>query len=153
MKTISRLKLKLVLLCLLLPPLAHGQDTISTVVHDTVVLFRTDTVLLTRTDTVVQTIVDSAMLRNMMEREALMAEKEKFYKEIFTKMENVSYTYVNPSTGTKTEMPTEYWTAEQCGSDEAYYFSFENASSSMHKAKDPGNDAYAKPYVRPILWL
>ena len=75
------------------------------------------------------------------------------YKEIFTKMENVSYTYVNPSTGTKTEMPTEYWTAEQCGSDEAYYFSFENASSSMHKAKDPGTDAYAKPYIRPILWL
>ena len=77
----------------------------------------------------------------------------KIYKEIFTKMENVSYTYVNSSTGTKTEMPTEYWTAEQCGSDEAYYFSFENASSSMHKAKDPGTDAYAKPYIRPILWL
>ena len=36
-------------------------------------------------DTVVIRVVDSTMLRNIEQREALMAEKERFYKEIFNK--------------------------------------------------------------------
>ena len=71
------------LMCLLVAGAAIGQDTVR--LRDTVVLFRTDTVVRYHTDTVVKRVVDSAMLRNMQEREALMAEKEKFYKEIFTK--------------------------------------------------------------------
>ena len=71
------------LMCLLVAGVAIGQDTVR--LRDTVVLFRTDTVVRYHTDTVVKRVVDSAMLRNMQEREALMAEKEKFYKEIFTK--------------------------------------------------------------------
>ena len=62
---------------------AAAQDTVS--LRDTIVLYHTDTVVLHRTDTVVMRVVDSTMLRSMQEREALMAEKEKFYKEIFTK--------------------------------------------------------------------
>jgi hypothetical protein len=61
----------------------QGQDTVT--LRDTVLLLRTDTVFLIRTDTVKVRVVDSSMLRNVQEREALMAEKEKFYKEIFTK--------------------------------------------------------------------
>ena len=61
----------------------QGQDTVT--LRDTVQLLRTDTVFLIRTDTVKVRVVDSSMLRNVQEREALMAEKEKFYKEIFTK--------------------------------------------------------------------
>ena len=73
------------LLCMLMAGAVSGQDTVRIAVHDTTVLYRTDTVVLFHTDTVVKRVVDSAMLRNMQEREALMAEKEKFYKEIFTK--------------------------------------------------------------------
>ena len=62
---------------------AYGQDTV--LLRDTVVLLRTDTVVVRRTDTVTVRVVDSAMVRHVQEREALMAEKEKFYKEIFTK--------------------------------------------------------------------
>lgn len=62
---------------------AAAQDTVR--LRDTIVLYHTDTVVLHRTDTVVMRVVDSTMLRSMQEREALMAEKEKFYKEIFTK--------------------------------------------------------------------
>ena len=62
---------------------AYGQDTVR--LRDTVVLLRTDTVVVRRTDTVTVRVVDSAMIRHVQEREALMAEKEKFYKEIFTK--------------------------------------------------------------------
>ena len=62
---------------------AYGQDTVR--LRDTVVLLRTDTVVERRTDTVTVRVVDSAMVRHVQEREALMAEKEKFYKEIFTK--------------------------------------------------------------------
>ena len=62
---------------------AYGQDTV--LLRDTVVLLRTDTVVVRRTDTVTVRVVDSAMIRHVQEREALMAEKEKFYKEIFTK--------------------------------------------------------------------
>ena len=72
-----------VLMCLMVTCVAVGQDTVR--LRDTVLLFRTDTVVRYHTDTVVKRVVDSAMLRNMQEREALMAEKEKFYKEIFTK--------------------------------------------------------------------
>ena len=72
-----------VLMCLMVTGVAVGQDTVR--LRDTVLLFRTDTVVRYHTDTVVKRVVDSAMLRNMQEREALMAEKEKFYKEIFTK--------------------------------------------------------------------
>ena len=72
-----------VLMCLLMAGAASGQDTVR--LRDTVVLFRTDTVVRHHTDTVVKRVIDSTMLRNMQEREALMAEKEKFYKEIFTK--------------------------------------------------------------------
>lgn len=50
---------------------------------DTVVITRTDTLRVT--DTVVIRVVDSAMLRHVEQREALMAEKERFYKEIFNK--------------------------------------------------------------------
>ena len=50
---------------------------------DTVVITRTDTLRIV--DTVVLRVIDSAMLRNIEQREALMAEKEKFYKEIFNK--------------------------------------------------------------------
>ena len=73
------------LLCMLMAGAVSGQDTVRIAVHDTTVLYRTDTVVFFHTDTVVKRVVDSAMLRNMQEREALMAEKEKFYKEIFTK--------------------------------------------------------------------
>ena len=56
---------------------------------DTVVITRTDTLFVTDTllvtDTVVIRVVDSAMLRNVEQREALMTEKERFYKEIFNK--------------------------------------------------------------------
>ena len=72
-----------VLMCMMVTGVAVGQDTVR--LRDTVLLFRTDTVVRYHTDTVVKRVVDSAMLRNMQEREALMAEKEKFYKEIFTK--------------------------------------------------------------------
>lgn len=77
-----RLLLFVLLLMAAAVPL-HSQDPVR--LRDTVVLFRTDTVVLHRTDTVVKRVVDSAMLRHVQEREALMAEKEKFYKEIFTK--------------------------------------------------------------------
>lgn len=56
---------------------AWGQDTVRLLVRDTV--YRT------RTDTVVMRVVDSIQLRNMQEREALLLEKEQFYKEIFSK--------------------------------------------------------------------
>ena len=62
---------------------AYGQDTV--VFRDTIVLLQTDTVFQRYTDTVVLKVIDSSMLRHVQEREALMAEKEKFYKEIFTK--------------------------------------------------------------------
>ena len=79
-----RYKLLIVgLLCVLAVGMAHGQDTV--VLRDTVVLTRTDTVVHLLRDTVVMRVVDSAMLRHVQEREALMAEKETFYKEIFTK--------------------------------------------------------------------
>lgn len=71
------------LMCMLVAGLAQGQDTVR--LRDTILLFRTDTLVLQRTDTVVVKVVDSTMLRNVQEREALMAEKERFYKEIFTK--------------------------------------------------------------------
>ena len=71
------------LLSLLMATAVSGQDTVH--LRDTVVLFRTDTLVIHKTDTVVKRVVDSTMLKNMQEREALMAEKEKFYKEIFTK--------------------------------------------------------------------
>ena len=71
------------LLSLLMATAVRGQDTVH--LRDTVVLFRTDTLVIHKTDTVVKRVVDSTMLKNMQEREALMAEKEKFYKEIFTK--------------------------------------------------------------------
>ena len=62
---------------------AYSQDTV--VLRDTIVLLQTDTVFQRYTDTVVLKVIDSSMLRHVQEREALMAEKEKFYKEIFTK--------------------------------------------------------------------
>ena len=62
---------------------AYSQDTV--VLRDTIVLLQTDTVFQRYTDTVVLKLIDSSMLRHVQEREALMAEKEKFYKEIFTK--------------------------------------------------------------------
>ena len=71
------------LLSLLMATAVRGQDTVH--LRDTVVLFHTDTLVIHKTDTVVKRVVDSTMLKNMQEREALMAEKEKFYKEIFTK--------------------------------------------------------------------
>lgn len=52
-----------------------GQWIEPTVVHDTLRI----------TDTVVISVIDSVMLRNVEQREALMAEKERFYKEIFNK--------------------------------------------------------------------
>ena len=66
-----------VVLVMMLSLGAWGQDTVR--------LFRTDTVFITRTDTVVKRVVDSTQLKNMQEREALLVEKEQFYKEIFTK--------------------------------------------------------------------
>ena len=63
----------------------RGQDTVPYPRQDTIRLLVHDTVVLLHTDTVVMKVIDSSMLRNMQEREALMAEKEKFYKEIFTK--------------------------------------------------------------------
>ena len=62
---------------------AYSQDTV--VLRDTIVLLQTDTIIQRYTDTVVLKVIDSSMLRHVQEREALMAEKEKFYKEIFTK--------------------------------------------------------------------
>lgn len=58
---------------------AWGQDTVRVV--DTVRVRDIEVVH----DTVVLRVVDSSMLRNLQEREALMAEKERFYKEIFNK--------------------------------------------------------------------
>ena len=52
-----------------------GQWQEPSVVYDTVRI----------TDTVVLRVVDSVMLRNIEQREALMNEKEKFYKELFNK--------------------------------------------------------------------
>lgn len=75
--------LLLVLLSVALGGAMHAQDTIRQL--DTVYLLRTDTLVMHHTDTVVLRVVDSAMLRHVQEREALMSEKEKFYKEIFTK--------------------------------------------------------------------
>lgn len=72
------------MVCLLAGVAASAQDTLRSRA-DTVFLLRTDTVVLLRTDTVVLKVVDSTLLRNVREREALMAEKERFYKEIFTK--------------------------------------------------------------------
>lgn len=66
-----------VVLVMMLGLSAWGQDTVR--------LYRTDTVFVTRTDTVVKRVVDSTQLKNMQEREALLVEKEQFYKEIFTK--------------------------------------------------------------------
>lgn len=66
-----------VVLVMMLSLSAWGQDTVR--------LYRTDTVFVTRTDTVVKRVVDSSQLKNMQEREALLVEKEQFYKEIFTK--------------------------------------------------------------------
>lgn len=63
----------------------RGQDTVPYPRQDTIRLLVHDTVVLLHTDTVVMKVIDSSMLRNMQEREALMSEKEKFYKEIFTK--------------------------------------------------------------------
>ncbi len=63
----------------------RGQDTVPYPRQDTIRLLVHDTVVLLHTDTVVMKVIDSSMLRNMQEREVLMAEKEKFYKEIFTK--------------------------------------------------------------------
>ena len=62
---------------------AYSQDTV--VLRDTIVLLQTDTIIQRYADTVVLKVIDSSMLRHVQEREALMAEKEKFYKEIFTK--------------------------------------------------------------------
>ena len=74
---------------------ARGQDTLR--ITDTVRVVDTvrvpvpvtvevhDTLYQLRTDTVTVKVIDSAMLRHMHEREALMEEKERFYKEIFTK--------------------------------------------------------------------
>lgn len=58
---------------------AWGQDTVRVV--DTVRVRDIEVVH----DTVVLRVVDSSMLHNLQEREALMAEKERFYKEIFNK--------------------------------------------------------------------
>ena len=59
------------LLSLLMATAVSAQDTVR--LHDTVVLFRTDTLVIHKTDTVVKRVVDSTMLKNMQEREALMA--------------------------------------------------------------------------------
>ncbi len=63
----------------------HVTDTVQVLIplHDTVYLTRTDTIRVT--DTLILRVVDSAMLRHVEQREALMAEKERFYKEIFNK--------------------------------------------------------------------
>ena len=74
--------LLLFLLLLLTGGLVRAQDTLFVVV-DTLQV--PDTVYIIHTDTVRVQVVDSAMLRHIQDREALMAEKEMFYKEIFTK--------------------------------------------------------------------
>lgn len=64
---------------------AYGQDTLRVVDTVQVTVHIHDTVYQTRTDTVVVRVIDSIMLLHMQEREALMEEKERFYKEIFSK--------------------------------------------------------------------
>ena len=55
--------------------IGQWQEPDSVILRDTVVI----------RDTVILRVVDSAMLRNIEQREALMEEKERFYKEIFNK--------------------------------------------------------------------
>ena len=79
------LGIALLMALLLAGGVVRGQDTLHVVDTVQVLLGQTDTVYLMRTDTVVVKVVDSTMMRHLQDREALMAEKEKFYKEIFTK--------------------------------------------------------------------
>lgn len=49
----------------------------------------------------------------------------------------------------------DYWTADQYGNDEAWYWYFDKINDKIvlgHKAKDPQYNS-DKPYIRPILWL
>lgn len=55
--------------------IGQWQKSDSVILRDTVVI----------RDTVILRVIDSAMLRNIEQREALMEEKERFYKEIFNK--------------------------------------------------------------------